>query len=120
MLLGEYFQVQDDYLDCYGDPAVIGKIGTDIQDSKCSWLVVQALKMSSPEQRQIIEENYGKDDPACIARVKSVFGELALQEAFAAYEAHMYAEITAAIEDVVEMPKEIFSSLLAKIYKRSR
>jgi farnesyl diphosphate synthase len=53
--LGKFFQVQDDFLDCYGDPATIGKIGTDIQDNKCSWLVVQALQRVNAEQRVILE-----------------------------------------------------------------
>jgi farnesyl diphosphate synthase len=53
--LGEYFQVQDDYLDCYGNPEIIGKIGTDIMDNKCSWLINQALAVASPEQRSILD-----------------------------------------------------------------
>lgn len=42
-------------MDCFGDPAVTGKIGTDIQDNKCSWLVVKALEVMSPEQRAVLE-----------------------------------------------------------------
>lgn len=42
-------------MDCYGDPEVIGKIGTDIQENKCSWLVIQALKKATESQRQILE-----------------------------------------------------------------
>ena len=48
-------KIQDDYLDAFGDPEVIGKIGTDIEDNKCSWLVVQALERADPEQRAVIE-----------------------------------------------------------------
>ena len=59
LIMGEYFQIQDDVLDCYGAPAVIGKIGTDIEDNKCSWLVVQALARVNPKQRELLEANYG-------------------------------------------------------------
>lgn len=48
---------QDDYLDCYGDPAVTGKVGTDIEDAKCSWLLVQALQRVDPEQMNVLKVN---------------------------------------------------------------
>ena len=50
-----YNPTQDDYLDCYGDPAVTGKVGTDIEENKCSWLVVQALERVTPEQRKLLQ-----------------------------------------------------------------
>jgi len=47
--------MQDDYIDCFGDPELTGKVGTDIEDNKCSWLIVQALAIASPEQRAALE-----------------------------------------------------------------
>ena len=47
--------LQDDFLDCFGDPKVTGKVGTDIEDNKCSWLVVQALAKANTEQRTLLE-----------------------------------------------------------------
>ena len=51
--LGIAFQLQDDLLDTYGDPAVMGKNrGTDIVDNKKTFLVIQALEAASPTQKE--------------------------------------------------------------------
>jgi farnesyl diphosphate synthase len=119
-IMGTYFQIQDDYLDCYGSPEVIGKIGTDIQDNKCSWLVVQALDLVNPKQRKVLEENYGQHDAKKVAKVKKLFVELELEARFNDYEEQSYKEIQALLSTVKSMPTEIFEFLLRKIYKRSK
>eukprot|EP00884_Botryococcus_braunii_P004541 jgi/Botrbrau1/14088/Bobra.182_3s0034.1 len=118
--MGQYFQIQDDYLDCFGDPKVIGKVGTDIQDNKCSWLIVQALLRASPEQKKILEENYGKDDEKAIAKVKALYRDLDLEGVFQKYEQESYEKLQKLIYSQNDLPPALFTSMLAKIYKRSK
>lgn len=123
-LMGEYFQIQDDYLDCYGNPEVIGKIGTDIQDNKCSWLIVQALNICNEKQRQILKDNYGQNDPKKIQIVKNLYKELNMEQLYLKYEENSYQqiqnELRTQIKAVPNLPSEVFEILLAKIYKRSK
>lgn len=121
--LGEYFQVQDDFLDAYGAPEVIGKIGTDIQDNKCSWLINQALQRASAVQRAVLDECYGRKDATKEAKVKTVFEQLKLDEVYHAYEEKTVGEIRDRIARVDEshgLKKEVFDAFLRKIYRRSK
>jgi farnesyl diphosphate synthase len=118
--LGQFFQIQDDYLDCYGSPEVIGKIGTDIEDNKCSWLVVQALLRCSPQQRAVVEANYGQADAAKVATIKALYAELELERAFKEYEEQSYVELSQLIRDQSLLPHALFGDMLSKIYKRSK
>ena len=121
--LGEYFQVQDDYLDAFGDPAVIGKIGTDIKDNKCGWLINQALFICSPEQRKLLDENYGQKDDEKEAKVKALYNELQLEKRYQEYEEKRVGELRlmmSAVDESEGLKKGVFETFLAKIYKRSK
>jgi len=117
--MGEFFQIQDDYLDCYGDPNTIGKIGRDIEENKCSWLIVQAILHATPAQKKLLEQHYGRDNPEDVAQVKKIYKELNLPKIYKDYEEKSYAQLRKMIEEVRSMPKEVFIDLLEKIYKRS-
>ncbi|KAF2230220.1 ERG20 farnesyl diphosphate synthase [Viridothelium virens] len=121
--MGEYFQVQDDYLDAFADPEVLGKIGTDIQDNKCSWLINQALKRVTPEQRKILDDNYGRKDAICEAKVKDLFHELKLEQVYTDYEEEIVAKLRQDIAQVDAsqgLKGEVFDEFLRKIYKRRK
>lgn len=55
--LGLAFQIQDDLLDCFGDPETFGKaIGGDISCNKKTYLMLSALKNANPAQHAEIEK----------------------------------------------------------------
>ncbi|KAL5697566.1 dimethylallyltranstransferase [Ranunculus cassubicifolius] len=119
--MGTYFQVQDDYLDCFGDPEVIGKIGTDIEDFKCSWLVVQALERANEDQKNLLYATYGKADKDSVAKIKALYNDLDLQGVFTEYESKSYEKLISSIEAHPSKPVQaVLKSFLGKIYKRQK
>ncbi|KAK0602896.1 hypothetical protein LWI29_038023 [Acer saccharum] len=113
--------ILDDYLDCFGAPEVIGKVGTDIEDFKCSWLVVKALECCNEEQKKLLYENYGKADPACVAKVKELYNALDLQGVFTQFESESYEKLIKSIEaHPSKAVQAVLKSFLGKIYKRQK
>ena len=117
--MGEFFQIQDDFLDCYGAPEVIGKVGRDIEEKKCGWLAVQCLQRCSPADRALFEANYGRDDPSSVAAVKALYGRLDLARVYHAFEEASYQELSSLIAKSSHVSKHVYQALLEKIYKRT-
>jgi farnesyl diphosphate synthase len=131
--LGEYFQIQDDFLDYSGTPEQIGKIGTDIIDNKCSWCINTALAVASPAQRKVLDENYGRKDSKKEAAVKVVFEEVGIPARYKEYEENAYRRIMGMIEQIPKvkatptyadepavLQRQVFKTFLDKIYKRTK
>ncbi|RFU79487.1 farnesyl pyrophosphate synthase [Trichoderma arundinaceum] len=99
---GKYAQVQDDFLDAFEDPAILGKVGTDIQEGKCTWLDIKALERCTPGQRKLPEENYGVEDEGKVEKVKALYRESCLDQVFSEYEAIALRELRTMVEKLDE------------------
>ncbi|EGI61112.1 PREDICTED: farnesyl pyrophosphate synthase-like [Acromyrmex echinatior] len=118
--IGCLFQIQDDYLDCYGDFEICGKDNTDIQEGKCTWFIVEALQRVTSQQRKILEESYGNLDREKVQRVKQLFSDLNLLDAYFKYEEETYNLINVHIKQMSSgLPHNIFFDMLKKFYHRT-
>ncbi len=72
--LGIAFQIQDDYLDAFGDAAVFGKdAGGDIKQNKKTFLLIRALETANPEQFKALNALLTSDPADKVEQVLAIF-----------------------------------------------
>ncbi|MBV1852498.1 polyprenyl synthetase family protein [Catellatospora tritici] len=88
--LGEAFQLRDDVLGVFGDPAATGKpAGDDLREGKRTYLVAMAFEGAGPDDRAALAAGLGRPDldEAGVARLRRIItdtGALAQTEAYIA------------------------------------
>jgi geranylgeranyl diphosphate synthase type II len=82
--LGMAFQLQDDFLDVYGNPKVFGKnIGGDITANKKTYLLIKALELANTKQKEKLSFWINKTEFSPnekIDEVKNVYNEIGIRE----------------------------------------
>lgn len=79
--LGIAFQVQDDYLDCFGDPAKFGKqVGGDIKANKKTFLMIHALETASAQQQQQLKELMQQNPADKVEQVLAIYRSAGVDE----------------------------------------
>ncbi len=78
--LGLAFQLQDDYLDTYGNPETFGKaIGGDILNDKKTWLLIMALNEDKTGTvKTLIGDNSNQQEK--IEKVRAIYNSLGLPD----------------------------------------
>ncbi|MBS1667199.1 MAG: polyprenyl synthetase family protein [Bacteroidetes bacterium] len=72
--LGLAFQVQDDYLDAFGDPKKFGKqVGGDILANKKTFLLIRALEVANDVQKKEIKDLMQSNTEHKVERILSIF-----------------------------------------------
>ena len=72
--LGIAFQIQDDYLDAFGDAAVFGKdAGGDIKQNKKTFLLIRALETANQEQLKALNALLTSDPADKVEQVLAIF-----------------------------------------------
>ena len=114
--IGLAFQLQDDFLDVYGDPAVFGKaIGGDITSNKKTFMLINAFNHATPEQRDeltrwITAEQFDASEK--IAAVTRLYNEIGIDRMAKEKIEYYFAQSTQYLARV-NVPEERKQELIA-------
>ncbi len=79
--LGIAFQVQDDYLDAFGDPEKFGKqTGGDILANKKTFLLIHTLEAASSSQKKELKKLMKENAPDKVQKVLAIFRECKIDD----------------------------------------
>jgi len=114
--LGIAFQLQDDYLDAFGDPKTFGKqVGGDIIENKKTYLYLKAFEFSIESDKEVLSQLFSSDSEDINAKIltaKQYFVESgsaeATKEAIQAYTKKAFSVLESL--NVSEDKKELLKS----------
>jgi len=119
--LGLAFQVQDDYLDAFGDPVKFGKqVGGDIKANKKTFLLIHALQTATPNQKQELHKLLASDNDQKVAGVLALFKQCKVDEWAKELKEQFSKEAFEHLEDiaVISKRKEPLKQLAAYLLER--
>lgn len=104
--LGIAFQVQDDYLDAFGDPQKFGKqVGGDIMANKKTFLLIHTLEVASASQRNELD-TLVKNNPADkVEKVLQLFRDCKVDEWALQLKDRYLDEAFTHLEDIAVLSK---------------
>lgn len=104
--LGIAFQVQDDYLDAFGNPEKFGKqVGGDIVANKKTFLLIHALETCSPQQKEKLQQLLQGNVENKVEQTLQLFRECGVDEWALHLKDKFFNEAMAHLEDIAVLSK---------------
>jgi len=121
--LGIAFQIQDDYLDAFGDPEKFGKqVGGDILANKKTFLLIHTQEVANATQQQELTELLASNAPDKVERMLALYRACGVDEWAAQLKEKYLQTALQHLEDtaVVSVRKQPLAELAAYLISRDK